>query len=119
MDADARKNALHRFKMRPVVALLASMRIASEGLTLVEANHVIFVNRWWNPSLNQQAVDRVVRIGQTRRVWVHTFTIEGTIEDDLDRMLETKEELFDEVIGRLSRSTGPVDRVLGNLQKGD
>ena len=65
MDDEERRDAIYRFKTGPPVALLASMRIASEGLTLVEANHVILVNRWWNPSLNQQALDRVVRIGQT------------------------------------------------------
>ena len=115
MNAREREKAIARFKKRPVLALLASMRIASEGLTLVEANHVILVNRWWNPSLNQQAIDRVVRIGQTRRVWVHSFTVEGTVEDDLDRMLEAKEELFDEMIGRLSKNAGSFSRVLAEV----
>ena len=119
MNAEERERAIEEFKQQPVVALLASMRVAAEGITLVEANHVIFVNRWWNPSLNQQSVDRVVRIGQTRRVWVHTFTVEGTIEDDLDRLLKSKEALFDEMVGRLSQSTGSVAKLLAEMNEGN
>ena len=115
MDSDEREKAIRRFRREPIIALLASLRVASEGLTLVEANHVILLNRWWNPSLNQQAVDRVVRIGQTRRVCVHSFTVEGTVEDDLDRILEAKEELFDEMIGRLSTNSGSINGVLAEL----
>ena len=70
----------------------------SEGLTLTEANHVLFVNRWWNPSSNQQARDRVVRIGQERIVEVRNFVISGTVEERVSELLEAKELTFDELI---------------------
>lgn len=104
MEANEREASIISFKTGQATALLASMRVASEGLTLVEANHVLFVNRWWNPSLNQQARDRVVRIGQMRTVFVYSFTVEGTLEEELDRILESKEQLFDDLIGHLGRS---------------
>ena len=103
MDADERQEAVGRFKHGTPVALLASMRVASEGLTLVEANHVLFVNRWWNPSQNQQATDRAVRIGQQRTVFVYTFTMKDTVEETLDAILHGKEQLFDELVRQLKQ----------------
>ncbi len=82
--------------------LLASSRIVSEGLTLTEANHVIFVNEWWNPSANRQARDRVVRIGQGRLVHIHTFQCRGTIEDELERILKEKSAATARVIDSLA-----------------
>ena len=71
MDGESRDSAVLRFRTDGnCLALLASSRVAGEGLTLVEANHVFLLNQWWNPSANDQARDRVVRIGQRRRVRV-------------------------------------------------
>lgn len=87
------------------VVLLASTRVASEGLTLTEANNVIFVNRWWNPSSNAQARDRVVRIGQSRIVRIVSFTCRDTVEERLEQLLEQKALTFDQVVEALSRDT--------------
>ncbi|MDE0395214.1 MAG: DEAD/DEAH box helicase [Gammaproteobacteria bacterium] len=114
MEADEREASINSFKTGEATALLASMRVASEGLTLVEANHVLFVNRWWNPSLNQQATDRVVRIGQVRTVFVYSFTVEDTLEEELDRILESKEQLFDDLIGHLGRSSQRLSELLSH-----
>ena len=84
--------------------LVASSRVAGEGLTLTEANHVIFFNRWWNPSANKQAQDRVVRIGQEKMVNVTSFTCIDTVEDRLDSILQRKTETFDNLIETLSTS---------------
>jgi SNF2 family DNA or RNA helicase len=95
--------------------LLASTRVTSEGLTLTEANHVIFLNQWWNPSSNRQARDRVVRIGQSRTVHVYVFTCEDTVEEKLEIILTTKDETYREIVDRLSSSTPfetPVDEEL-------
>ena len=56
-------------------------------MTLTEANHVVFINEWWNPSANAQARDRVVRLGQERVIHVHRFRCKGTIEEVLDQIL--------------------------------
>jgi SNF2 family DNA or RNA helicase len=65
MAVEERNTAIKEFKSRrEITALLASSKVAAEGLTLTEANHVIFLNEWWNPSANAQARDRVLRIGQ-------------------------------------------------------
>lgn len=102
MSLAERKRVVDLFKSDPnCQALLASMRVGSEGLTLTEANNVIFVNRWWNPSTNSQAVDRVVRIGQRKPVTVHYLTCLDTVEDRLQPMLDRKRMTFDQLIDAL------------------
>ena len=85
--------------------LLCSTRATAEGLTLTAANHVVFINEWWNPALNRQARDRVNRIGQTREVFVYRLRTKGTVESTLDDILSTKSKLFDEVVEWLSRDS--------------
>lgn len=98
-----RSEIVSRFRSDPAISfLLASSRVGSEGLTLTEANHVLFVNQWWNPAANSQARDRVVRIGQKKDVHVYTFTCIGTIEENLEKILSRKENLFQEIVGKLA-----------------
>ena len=110
MSLQERNQALSKFKSDPICyVLLASTRVASEGLSLTEANHVIFVNRWWNPSSNLQARDRVVRIGQSRLVRVKSFTCRGTVEERLEHLLKEKSMTFDQLIEALSTSANGID----------
>jgi SNF2 family DNA or RNA helicase len=103
MSPAERDAAVRRFRSSSdVVALLASLRVGGEGLTLTEANHVAFVNEWWNPSANAQARDRVVRIGQKRGVVVYRFVCTGTVEEALGRILARKEAGFQALVGCLS-----------------
>ena len=103
LTADAREDAIARFRASGgVTALLASTRVAGEGLTLTEANHVFFVNEWWNPSTNLQARDRVLRIGQTKGVTVYRFVCKNTIEESVERILQRKEAEFAVLVGALS-----------------
>lgn len=103
MDAEARERALDRFRNDgDAFVLLASTRIGGEGLTLTEANHVFLVNQWWNPSTSDQARDRVVRIGQRRSVRVYRFCCRGTLEEDLERLLERKRHLFADMVDGLA-----------------
>lgn len=102
LTSDERVRVLQEFKShKRIVALLCSSRVGGEGLTLTEANHVIFINEWWNPSANDQARDRVVRLGQERMVHVHRFRCKGTIEETLEQILERKSETFADVVDAL------------------
>ena len=85
------------------VALLASTQIGGEGHTFTEANHVFLFNQWWNPSANDQARDRVVRIGQKRKVRVYRYCCRGTIEEALERILESKRQIFQDIVERLAQ----------------
>ena len=103
MTLQEREHSLSEFKLNPKCGiLLASTRVASEGLTLTVANHVIFINQWWNPSSNSQAKDRVIRIGQSKTVTVKSFICRNTIEDRLQQILQKKSLTFDELVDALS-----------------
>ena len=104
MDSEERERAVARFRGDGgPLALLASTRIGGEGFTLVEANHVFLFNQWWNPSANDQARDRVVRIGQRRKVRVYRFCCRGTIEEAMERILKSKRKLFGDAVERLAQ----------------
>ena len=64
--------------------------MGSEGLTLTEANHVIFLNEWWNPSSNRQAEDRVNRIGQQNHTFFHVLRSSKTIDENIGMILDNK-----------------------------
>ena len=105
MDMEERTRAVRDFRENERVSvLLASTRVGGEGLTLVEANHVFLLDQWWNPSANNQATDRVVRIGQKNPVRIYRFCCRGTIEERLETILRGKRELFDSAVGRLAES---------------
>ncbi|KAF1078719.1 DEAD/DEAH box helicase [Methanogenium sp. MK-MG] len=76
-----------------------SLKAGGVGLNLTAANHVFHVDRWWNPAVEDQATDRAYRIGQTKNVQVHLMISAGTLEEQIDAMLEEKRKLADEIIG--------------------
>ncbi|GLW12394.1 helicase HelZ [Microtetraspora sp. NBRC 13810] len=82
----------------PMLFLL-SLKAAGTGLNLTAANHVIHVDRWWNPAVENQATDRAFRIGQTKNVQVRKFICTGTLEERIDEMIERKQALAESVIG--------------------
>ena len=79
--------------------LVVSVKAGGTGLNLTKANHVIHFDRWWNPAVENQATDRAFRIGQKKNVMVHKLVCEGTIEEKIDAMIESKKELAENVIG--------------------
>ncbi len=81
----------------PPVFLL-SLKAGGTGLNLTAANHVIHLDRWWNPAVENQATDRAFRIGQKRNVQVRKFVCTGTLEEKIDEMIEEKKALADLVV---------------------
>ncbi len=79
--------------------LVVSVKAGGTGLNLTKANHVIHFDRWWNPAVENQATDRAFRIGQKKNVMVHKLVCEGTIEEKIDAMINSKKELAENVIG--------------------
>lgn len=78
--------------------LLMSLRAGGVGLNLTRASHVVHFDRWWNPAVEDQASDRAHRIGQPSTVHVHLLITMGTLEERIDRLLETKRGLADAVV---------------------
>jgi len=79
--------------------MLLSIRAGGTGLNLVSASHVIHLDRWWNPAVEDQATDRAYRIGQTQNVQVHKLVSVGTVEERIDAMIQSKRDLADRVVG--------------------
>ncbi|MGO8884602.1 MAG: SNF2-related protein [Streptosporangiaceae bacterium] len=82
----------------PSVFLL-SLKAGGTGLNLTAASHVIHVDRWWNPAVEEQATDRAFRIGQRKDVQVRTFVCVGTLEERIDAMIEEKKALAERIVG--------------------
>ncbi len=80
---------------------LCSGKIGGEGINLTEANHAIFFNKWWNPSNNDQARDRINRIGQKKKSFIHELVTKDTIEYRVNDILLDKNEITDDVITKL------------------
>jgi non-specific serine/threonine protein kinase len=59
---------------------------------------VVHFDRWWNPAVENQATDRAFRIGQTKNVLVHKFVCRGTIEEKIDKLIESKKQLSRELL---------------------
>jgi hypothetical protein len=99
-------------------AFVLSLKAGGLGLNLTRATHVFHYDRWWNPAVENQATDRAFRIGQTQRVLVHKFICNGTLEDRIDAMIESKSELATEIIGHGEHAlTELSDEMLGSLLK--
>ncbi|WP_124719938.1 DEAD/DEAH box helicase [Streptomyces sp. NBC_01732] len=94
-----REEMVERFQRGEVPVFLLSLKAAGTGLNLTRATHVVHYDRWWNPAVEDQATDRAYRIGQDRPVQVHKLIAEGTVEDKVAQLLESKRTLADAVVG--------------------
>ena len=96
-----REQMIDRFQHDPQAppVMILSLKAGGVGLNLTRANHVFHFDRWWNPAVENQATDRVFRIGQTKNVQVHKFVCTGTLEEKIHDMIESKKQLAEQVVG--------------------
>ncbi|XP_028608856.1 transcription termination factor 2 [Grammomys surdaster] len=92
---------------RPQVMLI-SLLAGGVGLNLTGGNHLFLLDMHWNPSLEDQACDRIYRVGQEKDVVIHRFVCEGTVEEKILQLQEKKKDLAKQV---LSGSGGPVTKL--------
>jgi non-specific serine/threonine protein kinase len=89
-----RPELVRRFQEDEAVPFFVlSLKAGGTGLNLTAASHVVHFDRWWNPAVENQATDRAFRIGQVKNVLVHKFVCRGTIEDKIDQLIESKQQL--------------------------
>ncbi|MBX9396665.1 DEAD/DEAH box helicase [Streptomyces sp. TRM72054] len=111
-----RERMVDRFQGGATPVLVLSLKAAGTGLNLTRAGHVVHFDRWWNPAVEEQATDRAYRIGQTQPVQVHRLITEGTVEDRIAEMLESKRALADAILGSGEAAlTELTDRELSDL----
>ncbi|MBN1315754.1 MAG: HEAT repeat domain-containing protein [Anaerolineales bacterium] len=94
-----RQSLIDHFNQGRAKVALLSIMAAGHGINMTSANHVIHADRWWNPAVEDQATDRVHRIGQSQTVYVHRILTEGTLEERIDRLLEKKRNMADQIVG--------------------
>jgi SNF2 family DNA or RNA helicase len=84
--------------------MLMSLRAGGLGLNLTAADHVFLLDPWWNPAVEEQAADRVHRLGQDRPVLVYHLIAEDTVEERILALQEHKRALSDTVLTGTERA---------------
>lgn len=103
MSQQEREAIIDRFKSGDEhKVLVLSLRAGGVGLNLQEASYVFHLDRWWNPAVERQAEDRSHRMGQTVKVNVIKYSCVDTIEQRIDKVLEQKQEIFDQLVDDVS-----------------
>ena len=94
-----RKSLVQRFQEDETIPFFVlSLKAGGAGLNLTAASHVIHFDRWWNPAVENQATDRAFRIGQSKNVLVHKFICRGTVEEKIDKLIESKKQLSQDLL---------------------
>ncbi|MEC8190660.1 MAG: C-terminal helicase domain-containing protein, partial [Verrucomicrobiota bacterium] len=96
--------------------ILVSLRAGGTGITLHAADYVFLLDPWWNPAVESQAVDRVHRIGQDRRVFVYRMITQGTIEERIQQLKKEKRALFENTLGSIG-SAGDLRAHFSDLEE--
>ena len=104
-----RQGAIDSFRSGGADVFLISLKAGGFGLTLTEADYVFLLDPWWNPQVEEQAVDRAHRIGQDKPVMVYRLVSADTIEEKVMDLKEKKAELFDRVV----EGAGAADEAAG------
>ncbi|XP_076905019.1 helicase-like transcription factor CHR28 isoform X1 [Bidens hawaiensis] len=100
MSLASRDRAVKEFNTDPeVIVMIMSLKAGNLGLNMVAASHVILLDLWWNPTTEDQAIDRAHRIGQTRPVTVSRLTIKDTVEDRILALQEEKRKMVASAFG--------------------
>ena len=104
LSAKKRMAIAKQFQSGDFPFIVITLKAGNAGLTLTEACHVIHFDRWWNPSVENQATDRAHRIGQRQNVHVVKMVTKGTLEERIDKILKDKTNLFDKIVSQLNMS---------------
>lgn len=92
-DTRDREAAIDAFRAPDTPVFLISLKAGGTGLNLTEADTVVLYDPWWNPAVEEQAIDRAHRIGQDKPVFVHKLVAADTIEEKMDVLKEAKRAL--------------------------
>ena len=95
-----RRSVVEQFQTDPrKPVFLISLKAGGFGLNLTAAEYVFILDPWWNPAVEQQAIDRTHRIGQTRRVFAYRLICQDTVEQRIIELQDRKRKLADAIVG--------------------
>ncbi len=89
--------------------ILASLKAAGLGVTLKSADYVFLMDPWWNPAVEEQAIDRAHRLGRTKPTFIYRLVTKGTVEERVRALQISKKETFQKIIGEMDRPSALVD----------
>ncbi len=97
---EQRQQLVNKFQQSDSIekVFLISLKAGNAGLTLTAADYVFLFDPWWNTAVQQQAIDRTHRIGQTKPVFAYSMVCKGTIEEKIMQLQQRKKKLADELI---------------------
>lgn len=98
MSNEQRQAAVNQFQSGEISYFLISLKAGGVGLNLTEADYVFIIDPWWNPAVEQQAIDRSHRIGQTKTVFTYKFITKDTVEEKILALQQRKKELANNII---------------------
>ena len=105
LNEKKRRDLLHKFKNdKKYNIFLISIKVGGVGLNLNTANVVVIFEPWWNPAVENQAIDRINRIGQKKEMRVYKFVCNNTVEERICRIREEKRKLFEMTIENCNSS---------------
>ena len=97
--ANERENAINKFQNDPECRVfLISLKAGGIGLNLTAADYVYIVDPWWNPAVEQQAIDRTHRIGQTKNIFAYRLICKDSLEEKMLLLQEQKRSLAAELV---------------------
>lgn len=115
MNMQKRSASLNEFTTNSnVTVLLCSLKCGSLGLNLTSASQVILFDPWWNPQIQEQATDRVYRIGQRSSVDIFQLVVKDTVEEDIMALQEKKRRLAMAIT-----SDANIDKTIATVSKGE
>jgi non-specific serine/threonine protein kinase len=98
-EVKQRPELVRRFQEDEAIPFFVlSLKAGGAGLNLTAAAHVVHFDRWWNPAVENQATDRAFRIGQAKNVMVHKLVCRGTVEEKVDALIESKQQLSKDLL---------------------
>ncbi|KAL0027325.1 hypothetical protein WJX79_000283 [Trebouxia sp. C0005] len=107
MSMDHRDRMIDKFTHDPDVRVfLMSLKAGGVALNLTAASHVMLMDPWWNPAVEQQAQDRIHRLGQYKPIHVTRFVIAGSIEERILKLQEKKQLVFEGTVGKDAEALG-------------
>ena len=99
------------------MVMLISLKSASLGINLTCANHVILMDLWWNPAVEEQAIDRAHRIGQTKDVTVTRIIVQDTVDERILELQDRKKAMVNQILRREEITDHPEEHLtLEDLQ---
>lgn len=91
--------------------IVLTLKSGNCGLTLTTSHNLVHYDRWWNPAVENQATDRIYRIGQKNEVNIYKFIAKNSIESKIDEILDDKNILFDSVVNAFIENKSLIERI--------